>query len=235
MPEPRCALESLERGEPMLGTATHVDSYLLVEHNGPWPRDAIAGSEMSAQVRDWLSSYFGSVLLIRRPNRPTGPVHVFEARPEALRGVVLDSLEELPGQIPSEWPELSESLWLVCTHGKRDACCAKFGRPVVDALAAVDADATWEVSHIGGHRFAGNVLVLPSGEVYGRVPPDLAPAAVLGQHPELLRGVCWLSPRDQVSQSMGGEAVQTALSSGRLSCRDDEPSPISAWLLPAAD
>ena len=29
----------------------------------------------------------------------------------------------------------------------------------------------WEVSHIGGDRFAGNLLVLPDGLYYGRVDP----------------------------------------------------------------
>jgi hypothetical protein len=58
-------------------------------------------------------------------------------------------------------------LLLVCTHGKRDRCCATLGRPLADTLAALHPDETWEVSHIGGHRFAGNLLVLPEGLAYG--------------------------------------------------------------------
>ena len=59
--------------------------------------------------------------------------------------------------------------FFVCTHGKHDPCCAKHGRPAAGALQRVFPEETWEVSHIGGDRFAGNVLVLPFGMYYGRV------------------------------------------------------------------
>jgi hypothetical protein len=62
---------------------------------------------------------------------------------------------------------VDDPLWLVCTHGKRDRCCATYGRPIVDALAALHGDAVWEVSHVGGHRFAGNLVTLPDGAVHG--------------------------------------------------------------------
>ena len=69
----------------------------------------------------------------------------------------------------------SEALIAVCTHGRHDACCAELGRPVARALAASrHADAVWECSHIGGDRFAGNLLVLPRGLYYGRLDPDAA-------------------------------------------------------------
>jgi hypothetical protein len=81
----------------------------------------------------------------------------------------------------------------VCTHGRHDACCAELGRPVVAALAAQHPAHTWEVSHIGGDRFAANLLVLPQGLYYGRVTPADAPAVAAthlrGQlHLDLLRG-----------------------------------------------
>jgi hypothetical protein len=75
-----------------------------------------------------------------------------------------------PGLEPQEAPVLA-----VCTHGRHDACCAERGRPVALALArSRHADAVWECSHIGGDRFAGNLLVLPRGLYYGRVDPDAA-------------------------------------------------------------
>jgi hypothetical protein len=56
----------------------------------------------------------------------------------------------------------------VCTHGRHDACCAELGRPVALALAdGPHADAVWETSHVGGDRFAGNLVVLPRGLYYG--------------------------------------------------------------------
>lgn len=69
-----------------------------------------------------------------------------------------------------------QPLMLVCTHGSRDRCCAEFGRPVAQGLwdhvghgQAAPAAEVWETSHIGGHRFAGNLAILPEGLVYGRL------------------------------------------------------------------
>ncbi|MTV27278.1 sucrase ferredoxin [Nitriliruptoraceae bacterium ZYF776] len=82
---------------------------------------------------------------------------------------------------PGLGPLAPGPLWLVCTHGKRDRCCAELGRPLADALALVHGDAVWEVSHIGGHRFAGNLLTLPDGLVHGNL--DVAGAlAVVDRH-----------------------------------------------------
>jgi hypothetical protein len=63
---------------------------------------------------------------------------------------------------------------LVCTHGSRDVCCAVYGRPVAASLAAAHPGLAWEVSHVGGHRFAGNLVVAPYGLYYGRLDPATA-------------------------------------------------------------
>jgi hypothetical protein len=65
------------------------------------------------------------------------------------------------------WTPLPGPVLAVCTHGRHDACCAERGRPVATALAAEHPDLTWEVSHVGGDRFAANLLVLPHGLYYG--------------------------------------------------------------------
>jgi hypothetical protein len=51
----------------------------------------------------------------------------------------------------------------------------------------------WECSHVGGDRFAANVLVLPAGLLYGRVLPFAAPEFVAAAEADevvgaLLRG-----------------------------------------------
>ena len=70
------------------------------------------------------------------------------------------------------------ALHLVCTNGRHDPCCADLGRPVVRALVAARAPDVWECSHIGGDRFAANLVCLPDGVYYGRVDPDGAPGLV---------------------------------------------------------
>src|SRR5262249_39352173 len=49
---------------------------------------------------------------------------------------------------------------------------ALYGRPLYDALRqAADSAGVWQSTHVGGDRFAGNVVVLPHGLYYGRVGP----------------------------------------------------------------
>ncbi|WP_428815009.1 sucrase ferredoxin [Streptomyces albus subsp. chlorinus] len=66
-------------------------------------------------------------------------------------------------------PYRGDPLALVCTNGKRDRCCALLGRPLADELAASGGANVWEITHIGGHRFAPTLLVLPHGYAYGRL------------------------------------------------------------------
>ena len=63
---------------------------------------------------------------------------------------------------------------LVCTNGRHDPCCADHGRPVVRALDEAGRPEVWESTHVGGDRFAANVVSLPHGVYYGRVEPDEA-------------------------------------------------------------
>ncbi|MBL1100464.1 sucrase ferredoxin [Streptomyces coffeae] len=71
--------------------------------------------------------------------------------------------------VPGQWEEYTgDPLVLVCTNGKRDRCCALLGRPLAAELAASGVDGTWEVTHIGGHRFSPTLVVLPHGYTYGR-------------------------------------------------------------------
>jgi hypothetical protein len=184
----RCSTASRDRAESIAGTASTVRRFLLVECSGPWGREALRDSRLPADVRAWLRTTSRRLrlrtLLIRRPGRRSDPgVTVFAASVQPgeawVEQITLDSPEELTGLdltalgdnrsvgfTPTAGP-----LFLVCTHGRHDACCAERGRPVAAALAEVEPEATWEVSHIGGDRFAGNLLVLPDGLYYGRLEP----------------------------------------------------------------
>ena len=68
----------------------------------------------------------------------------------------------------------------MCTHSKRDRCCALRGRPIAAHLADIlPANAVWECSHTGGHRFAPVGIMLPTGYTYGRLSEPSALAAYL--------------------------------------------------------
>ncbi len=192
----RCSVAGLDRGESLAGTASTVRSYLLVENPGPWGVEALRDSRLPRAVKDGLQAATARAkvrpLLIRRYHRraPRTGFRVYAAHVGRdlswLQTAVLDEPAELldldvaalgagrsPGLVPVEGP-----LFFVCTHGKHDACCAEKGRPVAAALAAAYPEETWEVSHIGGDRYAGNALVLPYGLYLGRLEPDSAVAAM---------------------------------------------------------
>jgi hypothetical protein len=74
--------------------------------------------------------------------------------------------------------EVAGPLYAVCTHGKRDPCCARRGRPLARAMRHARPDETWEIGHIGGHRFAATFLAFPHGLCFGRVPAARGPEIV---------------------------------------------------------
>ncbi|MBA2772853.1 MAG: sucrase ferredoxin [Nocardioidaceae bacterium] len=198
----RCNAASLARDEPAYGTASTVRGYLLVEYAGAWGRDALRDSRLPEAVKTHLREVAAQlgikVLLIRRHARQRADAgdagcRVFAAyadahapRAETTTLAQHEDLLDLDVTPLGRGASLGltahhEPLFLTCTHGRHDTCCAELGRPVAKTLAAHQPGHAWEVSHIGGDRFAGNVLVLPEGLYYGRVEPSNA-AGLASRH-----------------------------------------------------
>lgn len=186
-----CSQQSLALNEPLLGTASVVRRWILIERDGPWGADALQLNRFDEEARlkiQQLGRRLGArTLLIRRhASKSQSGVRVMCAYTshtakwlEAFQLQSIDELFELDLSPLSRGASVggspvSQNQFLVCTHGKHDPCCAKFGRPVAIALDQEWPERTWETSHIGGDRFAGNVLVLPLGIYYGRVTPSEA-------------------------------------------------------------
>ena len=93
----------------------------------------------------------------------------------------LDMAAVVAGERPGFGEPATEPVYLVCTNGRHDRCCATYGRPLALALAAAHGALVWESSHIGGDRFAANLVCLPGGHYFGRVGPTDA-ARVVGLH-----------------------------------------------------
>jgi hypothetical protein len=187
-PDPafRCSDAARVRADPLAGSAPPARRWLLLEHPGPWRTDAIAGAGIDPEVLATLVDKAGSatrILLIRRPGR-------IDRR--AARRWILTALDStaITGQwrhdndlleaadalaaASSRKVESPQPVILVCTHGVHDVCCALRGRPVALELAARWPDLVWECSHIGGDRFAPNVVLLPDGFYYGNLDPTSA-------------------------------------------------------------
>ena len=231
--------------EPLAGSAPHRPTWVLIEHPGPWGRDAVLdaawpaqlGADFGARLQKVLDDAGLRVVLARRPGR-TGQAEA-DGRPiEPGRRVVLartggcgwaaaTTLAGAADLLDLPWTDLLEGhtppylaapghwhdpgpVWAVCTQGTRDACCARLGRPIAAALqSATDqsgAGQVWEISHSGGHRFAGVVLELPEGVLYGRVGEADVPALVAARAagavvPQLMRGQVHRSPGVQAGEA----------------------------------
>ena len=118
------------------------------------------------------------ILFVRRPERRSGDgLLAFVARTteaeSSLRRLELERHDDLVGlDLATAGEPVDHPLLLVCTHGKHDRCCAKFGRPLYDAVREQVEDGwVWQSTHVGGDRFAGNLVSLPDGVYYGRVEP----------------------------------------------------------------
>jgi len=189
----RCSVASEQRGEPLAGTASTVRHFLLMEDPGPWGPDLLRSERLPAQLRESLHHWQRDLglrpLLIRRPGRNVaGPRRIFVVNARhgwcqttsmsGLAGVADLDLSGVAGGAGVGLEPHHEPLLLVCTHGRHDACCAERGRPLADALAQRWPSLTWESSHLGGDRFAANLLIMPGAHSYGRLDPEQGPAVV---------------------------------------------------------
>lgn len=225
---PRCAVLARALAEPTRGTAATVRSWLCIEEPGAWPRDIVdrvlraALPEPRRRELAALTDTEGlRVQVVRRTTarrEGRGRTVLMAGSSEGrtwLERVVLDDLRQLadldlagvaaPGHVAGAHGEVLDEAYLVCTHGTKDRCCAVEGRVLATALAERFGDAVWEASHVGGDRFAANLVALPQGLYYGRLD-EVSGAAVVeglraGQVPLTgLRGRASLAPVEQAAE-----------------------------------
>ena len=181
---------SLAAEEPLDGKGTTGTHWLLLEADTPWPERAIAEKDFPAGVTDKLlefknSKENGRVQFFRGERDPAEGPRLMLARTDLtdrpLRCMELPSYQAIldldfealfDESVPSD--EEHKPVILVCTNGMRDACCAREGTSFYQALMEVDGENVFQTTHLGGHRFAANVLWLPYGVYYGRLKPDQA-------------------------------------------------------------
>ena len=211
----------LNADEDLPGSAPVADTHVFLEHLGPWPSSPLEALDLNYAAE--LDELDASIALVRRPalfreagtGIPDDPYVIVSTsgRVGLTRTTGLPSATTLAaaiaalkrGELPAGW-SYEPWLILVCTHARRDACCARLGRPLVDDLVAVtEQDRIWETTHLGGHRFAPTCLALPSQVIYGRVVADrvaeLAAAIARGEVViDLMRGRTTYTPALQAAE-----------------------------------
>jgi hypothetical protein len=185
-----CADASLAAGEPLAGTAAAETSrWLVLEQASAWGPKGVDDSGLPPELSAYLHGLGKAcselrIQLIRRHDREGGAgVNVFLARTGEglgdLHQLKLPDLSQLPQLGLEAWlrdegapegsREITDPLYLVCAHGKRDRCCALRGMPLYSALRELAPESVWQTTHLGGHRFAATMVVLPHGICYGRL------------------------------------------------------------------
>jgi hypothetical protein len=187
---PLCADLSRAAAEPLSATASRIDHWLLVEYPGRWSRDVLGGSALPVGAKEHLREQLASLaharlLFVRRPDRRHAEERfVYAVRSGAKASAAYRVPIDGPGDLASidvaavfsgAGEKVEHPLLVVCTHGKRDRCCSLYGRPLYDALRHLaPPEWVWQSTHVGGDRFAGNLVCLPEGLYFGRVGPGSA-------------------------------------------------------------
>lgn len=211
--------------EPLAGSAPYARAWLVVEHPGPWGRQALTDSGIPDAVVSHVSRAEADSPLRflaarridhdRRVGQVASPRRIWLGYCDAERGetrsTIIDDLEEIldwdlvaltDGHFPIPGEHLREPVEFICTHSKRDSCCAVLGRERISSVPLELRSRVWECSHLGGHRFAATSLFLPSGRLYGRLSrfDDPFIGEMNEPDPHYLRGSSYLPPPLQAAE-----------------------------------
>ncbi len=231
---------------PTLASATvGARLWLLIEYSGTWPSH-LESFELPEKISELVRRALERGIrpqLIRRPGKRTRPrdqgirvllAYAVGERPWLASGVVagpddLDLDAFVAGVVPESCILEDEPVFLVCTHAKRNVCCARIGLPLARSLAESLPDRVWETSHVGGDRYAANLVCLPHGIFYGSMSQAAALAAanayrsgevILDRYrgragiPEPLQAVEHFARAHTGERSVGAVAVESSRSDG---------------------
>jgi hypothetical protein len=206
------------RGDSMAGTASPGVVWVLIEYRGGWPLNGFEGLDLEAGTKSLViaaaRTAHARVLLVRRPGprRRHGPSRwavLHHQSPDTYlqqwgtwhRDV---DLSDIVSALASPGKPGFPPVILICAHGQHDPCCAVRGRPVGRALSERWPELVWECSHVGGDRFAANVVIAPDGVYYGGLDAVSSVATIEDHlagriHAEYLRGYTDLYPPQQAA------------------------------------
>lgn len=181
-----CSTSSRQADEQLLGTATRADYWLALEVPSAWGRKAFEQSDVPVSVKTRLNEVLSSkpnarLQVIKKGSEFSGGGVAFfvavnhEEHPNLYEFRLSRYEDLLDLDIPGILAEKQEywqydrkaPLFLVCTNGRRDPCCTKFGLPFYQEMQTVAGEDVWQTSHLGGHRFAATLVTLPHGVFYG--------------------------------------------------------------------
>lgn len=175
-----CSAASRYFKEQLAGTAANSSVFILLEHSNPFPEkisEAHFDKEWLKKMQALARSLNGKVLLVRnkKTNFKDCKITFVDCKrcgyfsiETTVEHVHTIDLASYISASTTQWEK--DPFFVICTNGKKDKCCSKFGFPVFKFFESFNADVrVWESSHVGGDRFAANVVAMPFGIYYGHV------------------------------------------------------------------
>ena len=221
-----CSVLTQQFGEPLAGTAPYAEHFVFIS----WPKKYWQYEALEAKggfpqgLKKWMkeqSKVNGkiSILLVSRAGLGHYKADIFIYPGKWCYSNVLP--EEIPTVLESHFRNDTASSFsagkfehdqiFICTHGRHDKCCAKFGQELADkmryhVLRQKVAVEVWESSHLGGHRFAATMIDFPTGRAYGRLRPEAIPNFLESRKQGLVygsayRGSVFLTDLEQVAEA----------------------------------
>jgi hypothetical protein len=188
-----CCQFSQNAGENLFASVKRNRVWFLLEYPYLWGEKAFEESDLDEPVKDYLDGLLNQtpdskLLFIKNQDSLfSEEINFFvgisaEINPRLYRFQVddysdllsIDLARLLSGKNTYNEKQVTEPVFLVCTNGKRDPCCAKFGLEVYNQLTEYVGGSVWQSTHVGGHRFAANVVCFPHAIYYGRFNVDEA-------------------------------------------------------------
>jgi hypothetical protein len=192
-----CAEQSRQSGVDIIGSASEHQIYIAIECSPPWTSDDMESQgipdnlrELSEAIYDDYDRYQTRFLLIYNEHlkqenctrvlffrKPSGFANAYEKQEFHLTDIqdVAPLVQQYVMGEPIDLHPIDHPTRdiLICTHGSRDRCCARFGKPIYhQALKIVEEYSLnqvriWQASHIGGHRMAPTAVTFPDARYYG--------------------------------------------------------------------
>lgn len=195
-----CAQESRNVGEDPIANGEIFSTYILIECPLPWTKNAFNSKLIPLELKllqSEVEAINNSVAFLLIYNE--------ETQQDSLRVIIYHQNYNLSlgyskyeftvtnindvapiiknyllnHQLDIDYSESPTRDILVCTHGSRDKCCAKYGKPfyiqakqIINNLSLKNVR-IWQSSHFGGHRFAPTAIDFPEGRYYARLNADL--------------------------------------------------------------
>ncbi len=190
-----CATAARFANEDPIATAYPVDTYVLVECPLPWAAQAWESPQIPERLRATIAQvtaqYSVKALLIHQDGTRKARqrrVIIYQRQSQEFSGrfdryeFVIDHLDEAASLIENFFKGVFLRTFvvqnvqdiLVCTHGRRDQCCGRYGERFYGEASKIvrsqhSGHQVWRSSHIGGHRFAPTAITFPDGRYYARL------------------------------------------------------------------